>query len=354
MRDRSTRAACNWTSPMAFPALMFLPPALPFAQVPDHWLDGPVNALSRVFPENTWLSFAYNVNGLIALVLVSLCCGAVGSLVVGSRMAFFSDALAHCAFAGVSLGFLIFYGLLARYRPQNEFWEWVTPIMVVFGCLVGLGIAYVRSRTGLSSDTVIGVFFASSIGLAALLRKVMQDRKLFNLEDFLFGDPLLVQSQDLVWLAVLTLITTVLLFLVYNSLMLSSFNTSLALSRRVPVSVYNYVFVVLLALIVNLCLRCVGALLINALLIVPAATAVNLSRNLRQLFWRTVLLCLGVSVVGHWLSWEAGNVTGWRIGVPGMIVLISVALFALSMVPPLARLMKGRPRAPQPVASEMA
>ena len=135
----------------------------------------------------------------------------------------------------------------------------------------------------MASDTVIGVFFAACIGLYALLRKLMLSRKLFDLEDFLFGDPLFASANDLIALFGLVVVTAVVLVCIYNHLLLASFNTSLARSRRIRVHLSNYVFVILLALIVNLCLRSVGVLLINALLIVPAATAANVSRNLRQL-----------------------------------------------------------------------
>jgi zinc transport system permease protein len=297
-------------------------------------LEEAINATARLFPAGSFFSFGFNICALCALLLVSLTCGAVGSLVVGGRMAFFSDALAHCAFAGISLGFLVFDVFLAGHRPPREFWDWATPVMVAFGALVGAGIAFARLRTGLSSDTVIGVFFAGAIGLAALLRKVIQNRpELFKLEDFLFGDPLLVRPHDLVLLAGLALLTAVTLALIYNHLLLASFNSSLALSRRVPVRLCNYLFIILLAVIVNLCLRCVGALLINALLVVPAATAANLGRNMRQLFWLTIALCVGTSLAGHWLSWEVEAGTGFRVrlGISGTVILLSVLLFTLSV-----------------------
>jgi zinc transport system permease protein len=290
--------------------------------------------------------YDFNRNAFLALLLVSFCCGAVGSLVVGSRMAFFSDALAHCAFAGVSIGFVLFE-LVLRQLPRSElfgwvvlapapeqaFWEWVTPIMVVFGMLVGFGIAAVRTRSGLSSDTVIGVFFAGAVGLAAMLRKLIKSRNLFSMEDFLFGDPLLVKPFDLVLLAGLAVLTVVVLVLIYNSLLMANFNSSLALSRRVPVRWANYLFLVLLAFVVNLCLRAVGALLINALLIVPAATAINLSRNMRQLFWMTIVLCGFVSLAGQWLSTNVENYYGGKVqlGVPGTIVILCVLLFVASL-----------------------
>src|SRR5262245_55077164 len=317
--------------------------ALLLAEAP-HWLDRLVLRLNDAAPPGTFFHYDFTVRALVALVLVSLVCGAVGSLVVGGRMAFFSDALAHCAFAGVSVGFLLFEVLVAGRPDAGEFWDWVTPVMVGFGMLVGYLIAFVRLRTGLASDTVIGVFFAASIGLAAALRNLFQSRQLFNLEDFLFGNPLQVRAPDLVYLALLLLVTAGVLALTYNHLLLAGFNPSLALSRRVPVKAVNYALVVLLALIVNLCLRYVGALLINALLVVPAATAVNVSRNMRQLFWGSVLLCLGVSLVGLAVSWEVEALSEGRtkLGIPGTIILLSVALFALSLlVEPIRRLRQG-------------
>jgi zinc transport system permease protein len=304
------------------------------AAEPAHGLDRLIEDFANRFPIGTFYSFSFNVRAQLALLLVSLTCGAVGALIVGGRMAFFSDALAHCAFAGVSVGFLLFEWLLASRRPAGEFWEWVTPVMLAFGILVGLGIAAVRQGTGLASDTVIGVFFAAAIGLAAMLRKLIESRQLFSLEEFLFGDPLLIGGSDLVHLAVFTLITAVVLGLIYNHLLLTSFNPSLALSRRVRVRAVNYAFIVLLAILVNLCLRTVGVLLINALLVVPAATAVNVSRNLRQVFWLTVGLCVGASLLGQLVSWEVGTATNDRIklGVSGTVILLSVGLFFASLL----------------------
>jgi zinc transport system permease protein len=139
-----------------------------------------------------------------------------------------------------------------------------------------------------------------------------------------------------VYLGVLVLITFVVLAALYNPLHLTGFNSSLALSRRTPIALSNYVFVILLALIVNLCLRYVGALLINALLIVPAATAINVSRNLRQLFHWTWMLCLFVSMSGLALSWVVerqakSHGVQLSLGISGTIVLLSVFLFIGSL-----------------------
>jgi zinc transport system permease protein len=304
----------------------------------SQWLEEAIRSFCGLWPEWGFLHYDFNVKALLAVILVSLICGAVGSLVVGSRMAFFSDALAHCAFAGVSVGF-VFYELFLS-GSQAPFWDYVMPVMVVFGILVGLGITAVRFRTPLATDTVIGVFFAGAIGLAALLRNLMQNRRdIFGLEDFLFGNPLLINGMHLLLLAGLAVLTFLALWWLYNPLLLTGFNSSLALSRRAPVRVGSYLFVALLAVIVNLCLLTIGALLINALLIVPAATVMNCTRNLRQLFRYTVFLSVTVSVSGLLLSWYATNFVQQRsgpgsrfeLGIPGTIILLSVGLFVLSI-----------------------
>jgi len=307
-------------------------PLLTLAFLDGLWLNDLIDAFTSQFAPGSFLWYNFNVRAVLALVLVSLCCGMVGSLVVGSRLAFFSDALAHCSFAGVSVGFLIFDSVVNRLVPGADFWKWVTPIMVGFGMLVGYGIASVRQRTGLTGDTVIGVFFAGAIGLAAMLRQLIQSRRLFNLEDFLFGDPLNVLAPDLIYLGVVTLITGGILLWIYNDLLLTGFNPSLALSRRVPVRRVNYLFVVLLALIVNVCLRSVGVLLINALMVVPGATAIIVSRNLRQLFWMTISITLLTSLGGQMLSWEISAGTNVKLGIPGTIILLNVVLFVAAMV----------------------
>ncbi len=299
------------------------------------WVEHGIDQLSRMAPDGTFFSFSFNVQGLLGVVLVSLICGAVGSMVMGNRMAFFSDALAHCAFAGVALGLLL--ALFTGARTEKEFYGWVTPIMLGFGILVGLGIAFVREKTTLASDTVIGVFFAGAIGFGAVILKALSRRSFFHPENFLFGDLVTVSAEDLIYLFALAVITGVLLAWLYNDMVFTSFNPSLARSRRIPVRLCLYLFIVLLAVIVNLCLKIVGALLINALLIVPAATAANLCRNMRQLFWSTIALCLAVGVVGQWVSWElklpdpGGAGDPIRFGTGGTIVVLSVILFFVSM-----------------------
>lgn len=296
------------------------------------WLVDQVNSvvlwLSNLAPANTFFSFEWNIRAMCAIVMVSFICGAVGSQVVSNRMAFFSDALAHCAFAGIAFATLLF---LAFGLGQDQFVNWMMLIMVCFGVVIGLLIAYVNETTGLPGDTVIGVFFAGAIGLGAVFMR-MAPRANFNIEQFIFGEPAAVRAEGLFFLLLLLLATVAFLTRLYNPLVLASVNPSLALSRNVPVRMCRYLFVMLLGLVVNLCLFVVGVLLINGLLIVPAAAAANFCRNLRQLFWCSIGFALLCGIGGQVLAWELNMRFRMEVGTGGMIVVLTVVLFIISML----------------------
>ena len=305
-----------------------------------------VDDLSR----NLGFRYTFDFRAIMSVLLVTGICGMVGALVVGNRMAFFSDAMAHCAFAGVALGILLTLALGTGKHPES--YRWLIPlVMVGFGALVGLAIAFVKEKTELASDTVIGVFFAGAIGFGAMLLSALKQRRAIDPETFLFGSPLYVQDIDFLYLAVLFALVVALLIWRYNQLLLASFNPSLARSRRISLRLNNYLFILLLALIVNFSIVTVGALLINAILIVPAATASNIARNLRQMFWWTLGLSIASGLVGLYLSneYKVRMPSGMEIefGPSGTIICASVLLFFVSMLAPTwrRRLMKSRPQA---------
>jgi zinc transport system permease protein len=304
--------------------------------LPASWVDYAIGLFCQLpcWPRDSIWTWHHAMLGLLATLLVCFICGAMGSLVVGNRMAFFSDALAHCAFAGVALGLLL---CIFAETPQDLVRQRITLIMVAFGVTVGFLIAVVRDQTALASDTVIGVFYAGAVGLGAVVtRMVASYGTKFSIEEFIFGNPNSAQSWEIVLLVALALLTTLFLIFTYNWLVLASASASLALSRRVPVRLSRYLFIVLLALMVNLSQQITGTLLINGLLIVPAAAAANMARNLRQLFWLSIAIALSVGFAGSILSWEIGaNFPRYSIGTSGAIVVLSVIVFVASI--PLGR-----------------
>lgn len=295
--------------------------------MPIEWMSSTVQWLATMFGTYTFV-----VKGVIAIFLVCGLCGMLGSMVVGNRMAFFSDAMAHCAFAGVALGYL---SVLLSHGDRNMI-AWLVPlIMVTLGVAAGVGMVYVRDQTGLARDTVIGVFFALAIGLGAMLFQILSVKSSFNPENFLFGNLVLISEEDLVFLGLLAIVVVPVFAWRYNQLVFASFNPTLARTRGLTIKLNDYLFIILLALVVNLSIRAVGALLINALLVVPAAAAMNLSRNLRQVFWLSIAFCIGSGLIGYTLrnSFEVRLGSGEPVpfGPSGLIVVTSVVIFFASM-----------------------
>jgi zinc transport system permease protein len=301
------------------------------------WVRVQVEGLAQALSTPGSAVYPFEVRALLAILLVSFSCGIVGSLVVGNRMAFFSDAMAHTAFAGVAFSLLAIVAMAGVSTPrQAEPYLWIVPwAMCGIGAAAGITIAFVRERTNLGNDTVIGVFFALALGLAAVLLPALRQRVNLDPESILFGQLTLIGDRDLLGLGILAILTASVVAWRYNSFVFSSFNPGLAKSRGLPVRWNNYLFIVLLALVVNLSIKAVGILLINALLVVPAAAAANCSRNLRRMFWFTLAGSILCGLAGYRWSTRAAIPAGvtepLRVGPAGMVVCVCVGWFFASI-----------------------
>ena len=277
------------------------------------------------------------LNPLIAVVLLGVTCGCIGSTVVGNRMAFFSDAMAHTAFAGVALAVLcviVLFGVRTTLEAGPYLWV-VLPVMIATGVVGAVLMTAARERTGLTNDTVIGVFFAASVGLAATIVPKVREYVNIDPEQFLYGSILLTGGEDIAYLFALCVLTVASVCWRYNAWAVAAINPSLAKSRGVAVRLDTYYFAVLLALVVNVSLQSVGVLLINALLVVPAAAAANVARNLRQVFAFTLFGTVGAGVVGLLISQNVtvpvGRGRGFEPGPSGTIVVVCVLGFFATM-----------------------
>lgn len=249
---------------------------------------------------------------LLGLVLLAPMAAAMGVQVVNFRMAFFSDAISHSAFAGVALGILF---------STNPHWT-----MAVFGLVVGLGIMAVQRRSSLSSDTVIGVFFSAVIAFG--LAVVSRDRNVArDLQRFLYGDILTIGDGNILALMVLFVILMVFQAWGYNRMLYIGLNPELAKAHRVQVAAYQYAFAGLLSMVVIFSVWAVGVLLVTAMLIVPAATARNLARSAGGMFWWAFLVSITSAVSGLLLSAQ-----DWARTATGATVILCACVWFLASI----------------------
>lgn len=281
--------------------------------------------------------YDFEVRAVLALVCVGLTCGMVGSLVVGNKLAFFSDAMAHTAFAGVAVAYLgIILANDIRSTREADAYLWAIPlVMAGIGALAACAIVFVKEQSQLANDTVIGVFFAFALGLGGMLTEAVRKRVNFDLESFLYGQVNFLTDADVARLIGLLLATVVIVHWKYNQFVFGTFNPALARSRGMPIRFNSYLFVILLAVVVNLSIKAVGVLLINALLVVPAAAAANVSSNVRRMYWVTVAGGLGAALIGYNLHNRFRITVGgeeMKFGPSGMVVVTAVGWFFVSLL----------------------
>lgn len=253
-----------------------------------------------------WVEFDFMKNALLAVLLVSPIFGLLGTMVVNNRMAFFSDAIGHAALTGIAIGVLLGLG--------DPLWA-----MLIFATLLAVGITWARRRTEASADTVIGVFFATAVALGVVI--LSREGGFNRYSQYLIGDLLSIAPQELNLLVVALLLVLLFWGLFFNRLFLVSFNQAVARSRGVNIYLVEMSFSVLLALIVTISIQWIGILIINSLLILPAASARNLADNMKSYHALAVLISVLSGIVGLFLSYHWGTATG------ATIVLCSFVLY---------------------------
>lgn len=244
------------------------------------------------------LHWVFIQNALLALLLMAPLFGLMSTMIVTGRMSFFSDALGHSAFTGIAIG------CICGLAP--------TPVAVAFSVVFALLFSYVRSRSNQAADTLIGVFSSTAVALGIFIA-TLGGGSFTKYNKYLIGDVLSVTPSE-IGLLVIVLIGVVLFwFLRINQLTLASIHPQLASSRGIKVESTQTAFTVAIAIVVTLAINWVGLLMLNSLLVLPAAAARNISRNLKQYHVLSILFALSASILGLIISYFLGASTGAAI-----------------------------------------
>lgn len=249
-------------------------------------------------------SYDFMQRALLAILLIMPLFSLLGTLVVNQGLSFFSDALGHSALAGMGIGLIL--GMTDQ-----------TPVMLLFAAVFALLLNAIR-RSRLSSDTVIGVFSSCGVALGLVL---LSRQNYSGYQSLLIGDVLSITPSQLWVLGGTLLVVVVLWLLCFNGFFAVSVGRSLARSRGIPVRLFEDLLMVVIAAVVMLSVRWVGLLLINAMLILPAAAARNLAKGMRQYTLLSLVFALFSGLLGLVLSALNAVATG------PTIVLVGAALF---------------------------
>jgi zinc transport system permease protein len=255
----------------------------------------------------SWLSFGFMRNALLAVLIITPLFGLLGTMIVNKKMAYFSDALGHSALTGIAVG------VVCGVRET-------TVSMVIFAVIFALLLNKISSANRASTDTIISVFSSCSVAIGLAILSAGGNFSKYS--SLLVGDILSITRKEIIYLIIIFVITILFWIFGFNFLNAICIHRTVAKSKRIPVKLMDNLFAVLVALIVMLSIKWVGILIINALLILPAASSRNISSNMREYHLFSLVFSLFSGVVGLFVSYYTNVATG-----PMIVIIASVIYF---------------------------
>jgi len=258
---------------------------------------------------------------LVGSMLLGISCGLLGSFIVVRKMALVGDALSHAVLPGVAIGFL--------WNMSKD------PVAIFIGAtiagLLGTVVVHaIKQTTHLKEDTALGlvlaVFFAIGICLLTMIQRLPTGNK-SGIDKFLFGQAAAIGANDLKLMALVTVLSVVVVYVFYKEFLVTSFDSGFARAVNVPVQLFHYALMLLVAFAVVIALQAVGVVLVSAMLITPAAAAYLLTDRMHRMLWLASLFGLIAGAAGAFFSFLGPNLpTG------PFMVLGATSVFTLAFV----------------------
>ena len=258
-----------------------------------------------------WLEYDFMKNAFLAVLLITPLFGLLSTMVVSNRMAFFSDSLGHGAFTGLAIGAVV--GIIS---PMES--------LILFSVVFALLITWIKNKSSASTDTIIGVF--SSTGIALGLMMMSYGGGFNKFSNYLIGDVLSITTQELASLLLVLVLVFIIWGLIFNKLLVLSINQSFARSRGIDVMLTEGIFAAMVAVVVAISIQWVGLLIINSLLVLPAAAARNVSNSVKQYH--------AISIGSAMLSGISGLILAYHFNMAAgaTIVVISALIFFITLL----------------------
>lgn len=270
-----------------------------------------VEQLAVIASNDLWnlLQFPFMQRAIAGAMLMGILGGLLGSFVTLRQLSFFSHAVGHAALVGVTLGVLL---------QLNPTWM-LLPFTLVFGLVV----LYLIDQTDLASDSILSIVLSGALAIGVILSGLIQGYR-GNLMSVLFGDILAINATDLVLTLLVLVGSSIFLLLTLRQQILLTLNPAVAQVQGIPVQFYRYAFVVLLSFAVAIAIKAVGVLLVNAFLVIPAATAKLASDRFMRFLAMSVLIGAGSSIVGMLVSGILNFASGPSIVLIQFLVFVAV------------------------------
>lgn len=257
------------------------------------------------------LSYEFMQRAILASIIVGLVCSIIGVFVILKNLTFIGAGTSHAAFAGVTLGYL------TGYNPLS--------VAIIFSLLTVWTVGYLNKKGALMLDTSVGIFYSLTMALAVLFIGLM---KVYNAEvyGYLFGSILSVTKTDLKVILILGIIVLCIVYLFFKEFHFITFDEEMAKASGIPTGWLSFLLLNMIALTIVVSLKSVGAVLVFALIVTPAAAAYQLTYSMVRMFLYSAIIGVSSSVAGvllsYWFDLPSGATT----------VLFVSGVFFLSVV----------------------
>lgn len=252
------------------------------------------------------------IRGLIASSLVGITCGLLGSFIVLRNMALIGDALAHAILPGVVVAFSIVGMSTVGFFIGS----------VAAGLLTAIVITWIQGNVNTKNDAAIGIVFTTmfAIGVIGISSVNRMPGVHLDLNDFLFGTTLGINNEDIYILIGIGIYVMISVLVFYRYLFVSTFQPVIAETMGISVRMVHYFLMLMLSFVIVASLKAVGVILVVAMLITPASTALLLSDKLHRVLIISSLIGLISAVSGMFLSIQYDTT-------PGPMMAVMAAIF---------------------------
>lgn len=265
--------------------------------------------LNRVLPFS-FLHHGFMKNAFLVVIFITPALALLGTMIVNGKMAFFAESLGHSAFTGIAIGSLA--GIYSK-----------DLVSIIFAALFSFAVIYIKKKGWHSNDTIISVFSSGIVSLGIVIISLVEGTSKYA--SYFVGDLLSVKNDEVILIFYIFILVVLFFTLIFKKILVSNIDASLARSRGINTFLYEYLFTAFVAIVVTLTIKFVGLLIINALLVMPAASAKNICRNIESYVIVTVFISFIAGIIGLICSYYYNTAAG------ATIVLVNIIIFMITL-----------------------
>lgn len=259
-----------------------------------------------------FIHYDFLLYALLGTFFLSVTCGLISPLLIARKNAFMGSAISHSTLLGLAIALSLF----SSEQPLPIF---VTTLIITLFCTVFLAFSTFRQR--LPSDSLIGIFYTSTMAMGILIHSAFAKNKT-DLLSFLFGNILLLTKEDLLLSLGLLAVTAPLIIIPFKKWLFLTYDEEGAITSGINAKFYHYLFFILLALLIVTSIKLAGTILIETLLLVPGFFALKFSKNVKQTFIISVLFSTIFAVFGILIANTYGLPSGATLAVVLFLALM--------------------------------